>query len=56
MQSNEFFVFFEEGGGGGGGGPEIVDLWPLPGPTPPRVGLGKAPAGALLDLHEFSDR
>ncbi len=35
---------------------EIADFGPLPGPTRPRGGLGKAPAGALLDLHRFSAR
>ncbi len=34
-----------------GVGPEIVDLGPLPGPTRPRGGLGKAPAGPPFDLH-----
>ena len=29
----------------GGVGPEIVDFCPLPGPTRPRGGFGKAPAG-----------
>ncbi len=38
----------------GGVGPEIGDFGPLPGPTRPRRGLGKAPAGAPLDLHRFS--
>ncbi len=37
------------------GGPAIDDLGPLPGPTRPR-GLGKAPAGASLDLHRSSAR
>ncbi len=37
-------------------GPEIVDFGPLPGPTRPRGGLGKAPAGAPLDLHRFFAR
>jgi hypothetical protein len=40
---------------GGGLGPEIVDFGPLPGPTRLQ-GLGKAPAGASLDLHRFSAR
>ncbi len=39
-----------------GVGPENLDFGPLPGPTRPRRGLGKAPAGALLDLHRFSAR
>ncbi len=30
--------------------------WPLPGPTRPQGGLGKAPAGAPLDLHRLSAR
>ncbi len=39
---------------GGGEGHEIVDFGPLPGPTRPRGGLEKAPAGAPLDSHRFS--
>ncbi len=35
-------------------GPGVVDLVPLPGPTRPRNGLGKAPAVASLDLHRCS--
>ena len=47
-----FSFFFS----GRGVGPDIVDLGPLPGPTRPRGGLKKAPAGAPLDLHRFSVR
>jgi hypothetical protein len=36
--------------------PTILKHIPLPGPTRPRGGLGKAPAGAPLDLHRFSAR
>ncbi len=39
-----------------GGGLDIVDFWPLPGPSRPRWGLGKAQAGAPLDLHRFIAR
>jgi hypothetical protein len=51
----------EDPGGGGlweeeGVGPELVDFGPLPGPTRPRGGLGRAPAGAPLGLHRFSAR
>ncbi len=40
MQSKELlsFLFFLCWGG-----PDIVDIGPLPGPTRPRVGLGKGP-------------
>ncbi len=34
-------------------GPEIVNLGPLPGPTRPRCGLGKAPAGPRLICTDF---
>jgi hypothetical protein len=47
------FLFFS---GRVGVGPETVDFGLLPGPTRPRGGLGKAPAGAPLDLHRFSAR
>ncbi len=47
------FSFFV---GGGGVGPEIVDLGPLPGPIPPRNGLGNVQAEAQLDLDRVSAR
>ena len=39
-----------------GVGPKIIDFGPRPGPTRPRCGLGKAPAGAPLDLHSPVDQ
>ncbi len=39
-----------------GVGPEIADFEPLPCPTWPRGDLGKAPTGALVDLHRSSAR
>ncbi len=47
-----FFFFFS----GGGVGPEIADFGPVPGSTRPRGALGKAPAEAQLDLHQFLAR
>ncbi len=53
---NTIFRFFLGGWVGGGIRLEIVDFGPLPGPTRPRRGLGKALAGAPFDLHRFSAR
>ncbi len=36
------------------GGVECIDFGPFPGPTRSRGGVGKAPAGAPLDLHRFA--
>ncbi len=41
---------------GGGVGPGSTDFGPLLGPARPQGGLGKAPAGAPLDLNRASAR
>ncbi len=53
MKSKGLFVF----SGGAGVGPEIADFGAASRPNPaPGGGLGKAPAGAPLDLHRASAR